>query len=148
MARNKQISRIYNILIILEYAPHGLTVKALCNRLNSRGHEVGVRTVYRDLLALQAAGFPLSEHGTDADNATRWSLARKSKITQVGAITQGEMIVLNDILLALINHRDDRRKEEIKSLAAKMVSQMNMAKGTLSGGLDEGRICSGNIKAL
>jgi predicted DNA-binding transcriptional regulator YafY len=131
MARNKQIARIYNLLIILEYAPHGLTVRSLCNRLNARGHEVGVRTVYRDLLALQSAGFPLAEHGTDADNATRWILARRSKITEVAQITTAEVRVLAQVLDIVVKGSDGPSKVDARSLARKIVGQLNIPKDSI-----------------
>jgi predicted DNA-binding transcriptional regulator YafY len=131
MARNKQIARIYNLLIILEYAPHGLTVRSLCNRLNARGHEVGVRTVYRDLLALQAAGFPLAEHGTDADNATRWILARRSKITEVAQMTTAEVRVLAQVLDTVVKGSDGPSKVDARSLVRKIVGQLNIPKDSL-----------------
>ena len=128
MARNKQISRIYNLLIILEFAPHGLTVRSLCNRLNSRGHEVGVRTVYRDLLALQSAGFPVSEQGTDADNATRWVLGRRSKITQVAQITAAEMHVLATVLGNMMQTGSNTSEIDARALARKIVTHLNIPK--------------------
>lgn len=148
MARNKQIARIYNLLIILEYAPHGLTVKALCIRLNDRGHEVGVRTVYRDLLALQAAGFPLTERGTDADNAKRWVLERRSKITQVGEVTTGELRILATLLDNIVNLSDGPQRSDARALAQKIVSQLNVPKALIPQGLagrDQGK--SGSIAA-
>lgn len=79
--RNSQIARIYKILSLIELNQHGLSVADLTSRLNDRGFEVGKRTVYRDLEALKAAGFPLDTSGKSEDNAIRWRLDLKTNLT-------------------------------------------------------------------
>ena len=124
MARNRQISRIYNLLIIMEFAPHGLTVKELASRLSERGHTVAVRTVYRDLIALQGAGFPISEHGTDADNGKRWVLGRRSKITRYGLVSAEEMQTLAKILSVVLALPEFHNEDRVRSFAGKLMSQI------------------------
>jgi predicted DNA-binding transcriptional regulator YafY len=64
MPRGEQVGRLYALVMDLARSKHGLTVAALARR-----RDVRVRTVYRDLHALEAAGFPIAS----ADGA-RWKL--------------------------------------------------------------------------
>ena len=92
--RNAQVSRIYMILNIMEGAPFGLSTREIHNRLIDRGFDVEVRTVYRDLDALRAAGFPLDEKGRTDDNGTRWTLERTTKVTHYLALNSRELLGL------------------------------------------------------
>lgn len=60
MARNDEIVRQWNLLRAIEAARHGLTVQALTGASG-----VTRRTIYRDLDALQQAGFPLTSEMRD-----------------------------------------------------------------------------------
>lgn len=93
--RNAQISRIYAILDLLEGAPHGLTVGELKAKLEDRDHHASKRTVYRDLEALSAAGFPLFPN-EDSENAqaSRWILERNAKINQYLVLAPRELVAL------------------------------------------------------
>jgi predicted DNA-binding transcriptional regulator YafY len=93
--RNSQISRIYNILDLLDAAPQGLTVNEIASRINQRGHQASKRTVYRDLEALNAAGFPLmpEEEATD-EGAARWVLEHHTKISKYLVLSSRELIAL------------------------------------------------------
>lgn len=93
--RNTQVSRIYATLTLLEGAPQGLTVADICSRLADRGHAASKRTIYRDLEALESAGFPLSSSGELTDEgATRWTLERTKQVTPYLVLTVREMIAL------------------------------------------------------
>ncbi len=124
MARNDQVSRIYNILLILEYAPHGISVRGLCERLNERGHTAGVRTVYRDLSALKKAGFPLYEKGINADNATRWILDRKTGVTKALPLTQDESAILSQFCQVLKSQVPADKQTVVTALLGKIASQL------------------------
>ncbi len=90
--RNAQVARIYTILDLLEGAPHGLTVAELWDRVKDRGHEVSRRTVYRDLEALNDAGFPLFSEG--ADESARWKLERDARVAQYLVLSARELFAL------------------------------------------------------
>lgn len=93
--RNSQVARIYAILTILEGAPQGLTVPEIQSRLESRGHEAGRRTIYRDIEALEAAGFPLQEHSDEsAGTAARWKLERHTTVNQHLILNTRELVAL------------------------------------------------------
>ena len=93
--RNGQVTRIYSILNVLEGAPHGLTVGDIENRLKDLGHEASRRTIYRDLEALNAAGFPLFPHGQSEDtNATRWVLERMTSVNNHLVLSVKELVAL------------------------------------------------------
>ena len=65
MPRGDQISRQWQILQILEARRMGVTVPDLADELESN-----VRTVYRDMEALETAGFPL--YSDKQDGVDRW----------------------------------------------------------------------------
>ena len=92
--RHSQVLRIYRVLSILEGAPHGLSVADLESRLKDRGFEVGKRTIYRDLEALKAAGFPLEEKGKSDENGTRWTLERSAKVNHYLVLNSRELMAL------------------------------------------------------
>ncbi len=92
--RNSQVSRLYAIIGLLEGAPHGLSAADICKRLNDRGHDVGKRTVYRDLQALGKAGFPVFEEGLDEVNAQRWKLNRSTRNNDYLVLSVRELLAL------------------------------------------------------
>jgi len=64
MPRGDQVARLYTLVMDLARAKHGLTASSLARR-----HSIPIRTVYRDLHAVEVAGFPI----TSSDGA-RWKL--------------------------------------------------------------------------
>ena len=52
--RVDQLARQWRVIRAIEASPNGLTVTEIAQR-----KKTGIRTIYRDLEALQAAGFPL-----------------------------------------------------------------------------------------
>ena len=94
MARNSQVSRIYKILNILEASRYGMSASDITARLADRGFEVTKRTVYRDLEALKAAGFPLDEKGRDSDNGAQWTLENTTKLSHYLVLNSRELMAL------------------------------------------------------
>ncbi len=92
--RGSQVARIYKLLTLLELAPQGLSVADLVSRLHDRGFEVDKRTVYRDLDALRAAGFPLEERGKNVHQGSRWTLERSVKVTKALILNARELLAL------------------------------------------------------
>lgn len=64
MPRGDQVARLYTLVMDLARVRHGVTAAALAQR-----HGLKVRTVYRDLHALEEAGFPMTTAG-----GGRWKL--------------------------------------------------------------------------
>jgi predicted DNA-binding transcriptional regulator YafY len=64
--RGDQLARQWRIIRAIEASPIGLTVNEIAER-----EETGIRTIYRDLEALQAAGFPLYNEKVERSN--RWA---------------------------------------------------------------------------
>lgn len=79
MARNTEVIRQWNILRSIEAARYGHTVHEL-----AEANHVHVRTIYRDVIALQEAGFPLCDESRDGH--TYWMLNTQPfrKLTQLG----------------------------------------------------------------
>jgi predicted DNA-binding transcriptional regulator YafY len=90
--RNSQVARIYCLLNILENSRDSHTVKELHERVTELGHEVGKRTIYRDLEALSQAGFPLFPEGDG--EAQQWKLERNTNINQYFVLTARELFAL------------------------------------------------------
>jgi len=61
--RRDQVARQWRVIRAIEASPNGLTVAEIAKREDS-----GIRTIYRDLEALQAAGFPLYTERVDRPN--------------------------------------------------------------------------------
>ena len=99
MARGDQLARQWRIIQTLISSRKGKSAADL-----SEGLECGWRTVYRDLEALQVAGFPIYSERIDGKNA--WSLLGKAKnsipiplnLTELMALyfSRGMMKVLKD----------------------------------------------------
>lgn len=64
MPRGDQVTRLYRLTMDLARTKHGLTAAAIARR-----RDVPVRTVYRDLHALEASGFPIT-----CGPGSRWKL--------------------------------------------------------------------------
>ncbi len=64
--RGDQLARQWRIIRAIEASPNGLTITEIAQR-----EETGIRTIYRDLEALQAAGFIL--HTERAERGNRWA---------------------------------------------------------------------------
>ncbi len=122
--RNAQISRIYMILNILEGSPQGLSATDLTNRLSERMFEVTKRTVYRDLEALRAAGFPLDEKGSDDENATRWTLERRVKVGDFLVLDSRELLALYLAKNTLRGLEETPLHDDLKSLFGKIEARL------------------------
>ena len=70
MPRNAEVIRQWQLLLAIERNRLGLSVDDMA-RLTG----VGKRTIWRDMQALQEAGFPLASDKGD-DNRTRWTIVR------------------------------------------------------------------------
>ena len=91
--RNSQIARILTLLDVLDCSTEGHTVSELWERLSSRGHDAGKRTVYRDLEALSQAGFPLMPDGEESA-IQKWKLERNTRINQYLVLSARELFAL------------------------------------------------------
>jgi len=85
MPRGDQVTRLYTLVMDLARTKHGRTVAALARR-----RDLPVRTVYRDLHALEAAGFPI----TNSDGA-RWKLIDGWEARIPFPLPLGELLALH-----------------------------------------------------
>ena len=76
--RNSQVARVIKIARWLENSKGGLTVVEIHKRLVQDFGEVSIRTIYRDLDAIDMAGIPLVQD-SDADGVGRWSVFHVEK---------------------------------------------------------------------
>jgi predicted DNA-binding transcriptional regulator YafY len=85
--RGDQLARQWRIIRAIEASPNGLTVTEIAQR-----EETGIRTIYRDLEALQAAGFPL--YTEKVERATRWAFIDTFKFKIPPPFTLTELMSL------------------------------------------------------
>lgn len=85
MPRGDQVTRLYALVMDLARTKHGLTVAMLAQR---RGLQL--RTVYRDLHALEAAGFPIA-----SGDGARWKLIEGWEARVPFPLPLGQLLALH-----------------------------------------------------
>lgn len=82
--RNSQVARLLTLISVLDRTPGGLTVPEMRRALEARGIHVTVRTLYRDIAALDQAGLPLflAEHGDEHTSVQRWKFTHHLKVVK------------------------------------------------------------------
>jgi predicted DNA-binding transcriptional regulator YafY len=85
--RGDQLARQWRIIRSIEASLNGLTVAEIAGR-----EETGIRTIYRDLEALQAAGFPLYTEKVNKTN--RWAFIDTYKFKVPAPFTLSELMSL------------------------------------------------------
>lgn len=120
MSRNDQVTRQWHLLRQLE-SPGGVTLRQLADRLPA-DYSKHLRTLRRDLAALEAAGFPLVTERVDG--LTRWKLLEGYR--RVPALTFSATE-----LMALMFSRDLLKPLDGTQLQASLESAMNKAAAAL-----------------
>ncbi len=93
--RNSQVARIVKIIIWLENSKFGLTTKEIHERLKEFSIEASLRTIYRDIEAIQQSGFPLVEEiATDLNQTKRWFLKKDDYLKSSSRLTDREYLAL------------------------------------------------------
>jgi predicted DNA-binding transcriptional regulator YafY len=85
--RGDQLARQWRVIRSIEASPNGLTVAEIAER-----EEKGLRTIYRDLEALQEAGFPL--YTEKVEKANRWAFVDTFKFKIPPPFTPTELMSL------------------------------------------------------
>lgn len=124
--RNAQVARIYTILNLLEGTPQGLSAKEIRARAIERGHEASQRTIYRDLEALSASGFPLFPQGEGSTDspATRWVLEKTARIDRYLVLTPRELVGLYLSRSVLAPLRDTPFYEDLERMFGKIEEKL------------------------
>ncbi|MBK9038936.1 MAG: hypothetical protein IPL83_07225 [Bdellovibrionales bacterium] len=103
--RNHQVARVIRILSWIEASSMGLTVQEVHGRLRDFGYKTCIRTVYRDIEAIQEAGFPLiDEKESDNRYLTRWrsfNFNKKAKANRFANRDFISIIILKGALLGV-----------------------------------------------
>lgn len=86
--RGEQLARQWRVIRSIEASPKGLTVAELAER-----ERIGPRTIYRDLEALQEAGFPL--YTERAERSNRWFVVDTYKFKVPPPFTLTELMALH-----------------------------------------------------
>jgi predicted DNA-binding transcriptional regulator YafY len=82
--RGDQLARQWRVIRALEASLNGLTVAEIAQR-----EEKGLRTIYRDLEAIQVAGFPL--YTERVEKANRWAFIDTFKLTILPSFSPTEL---------------------------------------------------------
>jgi predicted DNA-binding transcriptional regulator YafY len=85
--RGDQLARQWRVIRAIESSSNGLTVAEIAKR-----EETGLRSIYRDLEALQSAGFPL--YTERVDKANRWAFVDTYKFKIPAPFTLSELMSL------------------------------------------------------
>ncbi len=120
MARGDQLSRQWKIIQTLAASTYGQTVSDLAGRLGCTP-----RTVYRDLEALQAGGFPITTE--TRDNHSYWSILNASRQQVPLAFTIPELMALYFGKDMLRTYRGTVFYEAIDSLLSKIKATLPSA---------------------
>ena len=115
--RGDKSARPWRVIRGIEASPSGLTVAEIAER-----EETGIRTIYRDLEAVQAARFPLY---AEKANAQSFIAPFKSKIFLPFALT--ELIVFN-----FYRDLDSKAFDQAQILAPILPRRCRMTKGIQS----------------
>ena len=86
--RGDQLSRQWRVIRAIEGSPNGLTVAEIAKR-----EETGIRSIYRDLEALQSAGFPLYTERVDKANRCAFIDIFKLKIQSLSKFNQSTWLL-------------------------------------------------------
>lgn len=118
MSRNStQIIRQWRILSALEATRHGLTVAELHDAVDE---DCDQRTIYRDLVALESAGFPLQRDET----TSRWRILEPREGGWVVPLDPTELIALAMSESLLESTEVALLLEPLRDLRAKLLAMM------------------------
>lgn len=92
MARNDQVTRILRIINMLETNPQGLTVREIHSRLEQTGVNCTVRSIYRDLEAIERVHLPITKDGVREDS--RWKLDTVASVSRTIQFSYRELMAL------------------------------------------------------
>lgn len=93
--RNAQVARVVKIIIWLENSKYGLTTKEIHDRLEEFSIKASLRTIYRDIEAIQQSGVPLVEENCKhQSNTKKWFLKKVDHHKQSSRLSDREYIML------------------------------------------------------
>lgn len=114
--RGRQLRRILRLVRKLEHSRSGLTIEELGDEL-----DVGRRTVYRDLRALEEAGFRLETSGGDG-TPTKWRFTEGQRRSLSSTFTENELLSLYFCLNVLAPLKGTPLRDGVESLLDKIES--------------------------
>jgi predicted DNA-binding transcriptional regulator YafY len=105
--RSNQVSRMYVELQLLQTTRFGLTTKQIHERIQDR-FSVSVRTVYRDLEALQRAGFPLLSFDptSSGQHAVKWAARKGALMVERQLLVQEDELHVVRAALSASPHKE------------------------------------------
>ncbi|MEY4630093.1 MAG: hypothetical protein RIQ81_213 [Pseudomonadota bacterium] len=122
--RNMQVARIFQVLSILQSSRLGMTVKEIESQLIERGYEVQKRTVYRDVEALETAGFPIVR---DEGSPQRIRLENAAQIASYLALSPNEILALYLAQGAMLPLANTPFHDDLQGLFSKIADKLGKA---------------------
>jgi predicted DNA-binding transcriptional regulator YafY len=119
MPRGDQVARLYTLVMDLARTKRGLTATALARR-----HDLGVRTVYRDLHALEGAGFPIT-----TECGARWKLIEGWEARVPFPLPLGQLLALHTARRLMTAIRGTPVAREFDALCERLAGQADGAPG-------------------
>lgn len=92
MARNETTARVLKVIHLLEVNPQGLGIRDLYQKLQDDGFPCSIRTVYRDLEAIQSAYFPVTREGSGDES--KWKLESIATLNEKVQFSYHELMAL------------------------------------------------------
>lgn len=92
--RHSQVTRILEVISLLEVNPQGLTVDEIYERVKTQ-YSVDKRSIYRDIEALEASAFPVfQEVDSDDNRIKRWKMNKTLNVTKSLILSPRELVGL------------------------------------------------------
>ncbi len=125
MPRNSQLIRFQTVIHLLEGAPQGLTVSEIEERLKNRDIPATKRTIYRDLEAIGAAGFPIFTEDGEDGQGQRFRLDRTTQVGQSLLLSPRDLVALYLAQKMLTPLQDTPFYEDLKSVFLKIEEKIS-----------------------
>ncbi len=103
--RNRQLERVLKITKWLENSRNGLTPLQIHDRLRDDGEQVSLRTIYRDLLAIEKIHVnSIKIEECDLDKSKRWKIDSQVKLNLLSKYSEGELIAFYITKYGILPH--------------------------------------------
>jgi predicted DNA-binding transcriptional regulator YafY len=92
--RNAHVVRVLSVIKILERNPQGITAEDVLTALAANGIDVSIRTVYRDIHAIEEAHFPIEKIVDETDGRHLWHFSAIATVAGKIQISYEEIVAL------------------------------------------------------
>lgn len=126
--RNNQTSRIIKIISWIESSLIGLSVREIHERLTESGSRVSIRTIYRDLDAINLAGMPIIEEpNLEVPKESKWRIEKGRGLRSRAGYTDREVLALYFSFQGVLPLINDSVREQLRTALALIEQSMGSA---------------------